>query len=142
MTTVVINGMPLVYGGQEAGLARSLKFFDRDTIEWQPHPNTQLYQNLFALKHQNLALRNGKRGGEMIRIKNNADNVLSFYRESNGHRVVAIINFTEKKTNVSLQCADISGQYTDWFKQQNYTLADSAEIELEPWGYLVLSQIN
>ena len=142
VTTVVINGMPLVYGGQEAGLARSLKFFDRDTIEWQPHPNTQLYQNLFALKHQNLALRNGKRGGEMIRIKNNADNVLSFYRESNGHRVVAIINFTEKKTNVSLQCADINGQYTDWFKQQNYTLADSAEIELEPWGYLVLSQIN
>ena len=142
VTTVVINGMPLVYGGQEAGLARSLKFFDRDTIEWQTHPNTQLYQKLFALKHQNLALRNGKNGGEMIRINNNADNVLSFYRESGGHRVVAIINFTEKKTNVSLQCADISGQYTDWFKQQNYTLADSAEIELEPWGYLVLSQIN
>ena len=140
--TVVANGMPLVYGGQEAGLARSLKFFDRDTIEWQAHSNTQLYQTLFALKHRNLALRNGKNGGEMIRLNNNGDKVLSFYRESDGHRVVAVINFSDKKTSFSLQCTDISGLYTDWFKQQDYTLADSAELELEPWGYLVLSRIN
>ena len=30
-----VNGMPLVYSGQEAGLNRSLKFFDKDPIEWK-----------------------------------------------------------------------------------------------------------
>lgn len=138
--TAVANGMPLVYGGQEAGLERSLKFFDRDTIEWRDHPNAVLYQTLFALKHQNLALRNGKRGGEMIRINNNAEKVLSFYRESEGHRVVAVINFSDQPLCCRLECGDIVGQYTDWFKRQDYTLASSAEIELKAWGYLVLSQ--
>lgn len=140
--TVVANGMPLVYGGQEAGLERSLKFFDRDTIEWREHPNNALYQTLFALKHQNLALRNGKRGGEMIRINNDGENVLSFYRESDGHRVVAIINFNDHKIRCCLDCQDISGEYTDWFQQQNYTLENSAEMELAAWGYVVLSQLS
>lgn len=140
--TVVANGMPLVYGGQEAGLDRSLKFFDRDTIEWREHPNNALYQTLFALKHQNLALRNGKRGGEMIRINNDGENVLSFYRESDGHRVVAIINFNDHKIRCCLDCQDISGEYTDWFQQQNYTLENSAEMELAAWGYVVLSQLS
>ncbi|MBN6065702.1 alpha-glucosidase C-terminal domain-containing protein [Aggregatibacter actinomycetemcomitans] len=137
--TVVANGMPLVYSGQEAGLDRSLKFFDRDTIQWREHPNAQLYQSLFALKHQNKALRNGKRGGQMIRITNDGNKVLSFYRESDGHRVVAIINFNAEPVRVKLACDGIGGEYTDWFKGQNYSLANSAEIELNGWGYLVLS---
>ncbi len=78
----------------------------------------------------------------MVRINNNSDNVLSFYRESNGHRIVAIINFSNRDVCIKLDCKDIGGQYIDWFKQQNYTLADSTEIELNGWGYLVLSQMK
>ena len=116
--------MPLIYNGQEAGLARSLKFYDRDPIEWRAHPHAELYRALFALKHQNLALRNGKNGGVMVRINNNGEKVLSFYRESEGHRMVAVINFSDKAVNVTLQCGDIAGQYRDWFQRQDYTLAD------------------
>lgn len=138
--TVVVNGMPLIYNGQEAGLARSLKFYDRDPIEWRAHPHAELYRALFALKHQNLALRNGRNGGVMVRINNNGEKVLSFYRESEGHRMVAVINFSDKAVNVTLQCGDIAGQYRDWFQRQDYTLADSADIKLGAWDYLILSQ--
>ena len=45
-----INGMPLVYSGQEAGLDRSLKFFEKDEIKWQDHENAEIYKKLFQLK--------------------------------------------------------------------------------------------
>jgi glycosidase len=70
----VVNGMPLVYSGQEAGLDRSLKFFDKDSIVWsqtpagKPRPFYDLYKKLFELKHKNQSLWNGAWGGEMIRI--------------------------------------------------------------------------
>ena len=41
--TGTANGMPLCYSGQEAGLARSLRFFDKDTIHWKPTPEGDLY---------------------------------------------------------------------------------------------------
>ena len=63
-----IDGMPLIYSGQEAGLARSLAFFEKDLIEWKKHPYAEMYKKLFALKHQNHALWNGEKGGEMVRI--------------------------------------------------------------------------
>lgn len=59
----MMDGMPLVYNGQEAGLNRSLQFFEKDPIEWKKHENEVIYTKLFALKHQNQALWNGKWGG-------------------------------------------------------------------------------
>ena len=85
----MVNGMPLVYSGQEAGLNRSLAFFDKDVIQWKDHPFSEIYKKLFALKHKNQALWNGERGGEMIRIFNNQpDRVISFSREKNGDKVI------------------------------------------------------
>ncbi|MDG2956593.1 alpha-amylase family glycosyl hydrolase [Bisgaard Taxon 10/6] len=138
--TVLANGMPLVYSGQEAGLDRSLAFFDKDFIEWKPHPNAELYRTLFSLKHKNRALRNGQRGGEMIRIPNSGDKILSFYRESDGDRAVAILNFSDKRQMLKLQCDGIEGIYIDWFSQRSYQLEISHQVEIEPWGYIVLSQ--
>ena len=66
--TFLMDGMPLVYNGQEAGLNRSLQFFERDPIEWRTHSNEELFQKIFQLKHQNGALWYGKWGGEMTRI--------------------------------------------------------------------------
>lgn len=138
--TVLANGMPLVYNGQEAGLDRSLAFFDKDLIEWKPHNNGELYRMLFSLKHKNLALRNGLRGGEMIRIPNSGEKILSFYRESDGDRAVAILNFSNKKQMLKLQCDGIEGIYINWFSQRSYQLEISHQVEIDPWGYIVLSQ--
>ena len=38
------RGMPLIYGGQEVGLDHSLKFFDKDEIDWT---KTEDHLNLF-----------------------------------------------------------------------------------------------
>ena len=135
----VVNGMPLVYGGQEAGLDKSLKFFDKDTISWKPHPFYDLYKKLFELKHKNQALWNGAWGGEMVRIySDKMQEVVSFSREKNGNRVIPIINFTDKPVTVKLNSKHYAGTYTDWFSGTPYVLKGDDVVTLEGWGWLVL----
>ena len=68
--TVVSEGMPLIYNGQEAGHDKRLEFFERDPIVWQEHPHGELYRRLFALKHANTALWNAPWGARMVRVPN------------------------------------------------------------------------
>ena len=134
-----IDGMPLVYSGQEAGLARSLDFFEKDPIEWKAHENADIYKKLFDLKHRNQALWNGKWGGPMIRIKNDKmDHVLSFSREKNGDKVVTVINFSDQAVSVRLEAEYHKGRYAELFSGEEYVPERSDGVGLEPWGYRVL----
>ncbi len=135
----MVSGMPLVYSGQEAGLDRSLKFFDKDPIEWKEHRNAEIYTSLFKLKHQNQALWNGSYGGEMVRIySDKMDQVISFSREKNGDRVIPILNFSAKPVTVTLKSAHFKGNYTEWFSGEKVTLQGDDHLSLPAWGYRVL----
>ena len=134
-----VNGMPLVYSGQEAGLDRSLRFFDKDTIIWKNHRNEQLYTQLFDLKHKNQALWNGKHGGQMVRVYNDSqDKIISFYREMNGNKVLPIFNFSNETVNVTLNTKFAADTYTELFSKKTYKLQGNDPIELPAWGYIVL----
>jgi 1,4-alpha-glucan branching enzyme len=137
----VVNGMPLVYSGQEAGLDRSLAFFDKDLIKWEKHPNADMYTTLFALKHKNQALWNGEWGGEMVRIYNDQmDKVISFSREKNGDMVLPVINYSDKPTTVTLKSKYYAGTYQELFSGKEYVLTGDDKFTLKPWEYLVLTQ--
>jgi len=136
-----VNGMPLVYSGQEAGLDRSLKFFEKDEIIWKDHPFAGIYKTLFNLKHKNQALWNGKYGGEMIRIFNDKPTqVISFSREKNGDQVVIIVNYSDKVATVKLDSKTQIGSYSDLFTKAAHTLKNNDSITLGPWKYLVLEK--
>ncbi len=135
----VVNGMPLVYSGQEAGLDKSLKFFDKDSITWKPHPFYDLYKKLFELKHKNQALWNGGWGGEMVRIYSDKMNeVVSFSREKNSDKIISILNFSDKPVTVKLNSKHHAGTYRDWFSDNQYVLKGDDAIKLEGWGFLLL----
>ena len=70
--SVVGEGMPLIYNGQEAGNDKRLVFFERDAIEWREHQHGELYRRLFALKKANTALWNAQWGARMIDVPNSA----------------------------------------------------------------------
>ena len=134
-----VNGMPLVYSGQEAGLNRSLLFFEKDLIEWTAHPFAAIYTKLFDLKHKNQALWNGNYGGEMIRIFNDRpEQVLSFSRAKNGNQVIPIINYSDKPVTVKLTSKYQKGKYKELFSNVEYVLKGDDIISLKPWKYLVL----
>ena len=137
--TVMMDGMPLVYSGQEAGLDRSLLFFERDPIDWKKHENEALYTTLFALKHKNQALWNGSRGGEMVRIMNDQmDQVISFVREKNGDKVLSFINLSKEKVQVQFDTSYDAGTYTNLFTGKPEKVPKRMSMGLEPWEYVVL----
>lgn len=137
----LVNGMPLVYSGQEAGLNRSLNFFDKDLIDFSNLKYENLYKTLFDLKHKNQALRNGKYGGEMIRVVNDKqDKIISFYRESNGDAVLPIFNFSNEEITVKLDTKYLQGNYVDVFSNKEIDIKDDFIITLKPWDYKILNK--
>ncbi len=136
--TCLIEGMPLIYSGQEAGLDRSLAFFDKDLIEWKEHPHTKLYSELLHLKKHNKALWNGKYGGMAMPVwHNRKEAVLAFVREKDAHKVVAFFNFTNQSICTRTSGTIHVGCYTELFSQQNRNLSENDTIILPAWGYQV-----
>jgi glycosidase len=136
--SVVGEGMPLIYNGQEAGNPKRLEFFEKDPIEWKPHPMGDLYKKLFALKKENTALWNGKWGALMIKVPNNLEGkVLSFVRQNDRDKVFAVLNFSDKAQTVAFDESLYHGAYTDYFGGESVELNDSSQLELEPWSYQV-----
>lgn len=139
--TGTVNGMPLVYGGQEAGLDRSLAFFEKDVIDWSKMPYEGLFKTLFDLKHRNHALWNGKEGGVMVRIYNDKmEQVISFSRTKDKDRVIPIINYSDKPVTVKLNAKHLKGTYTEVFSGQKINLKGDDVFTLKPWEYLVLEK--
>jgi len=137
--TGTVNGMPLVYSGQEAGLDRSLAFFEKDEIVWKEDRHAEMFRVLFELKHRNKALWNGKAGGVMIRIFNDKpDQVISFSRTSGDDQVITIINFSKNPADVTLDSKYQKGSYKELFSGKTIDLKGDDRFSLPPWGYKVL----
>ncbi len=136
--SVVGEGMPLIYNGQEAGESKRLKFFERDPIDWQPHPVGDLYASLFALKKQQSALWNGRWGARMVHVPNSVNSkVLSFVRQDERSKVFAVINFTAEPQRVTLHEGLYPGSYIEHFSGERVELVAETTLDLAPWGYRV-----
>jgi glycosidase len=136
--SVIGEGMPLIYNGQEAGNFKRLEFFERDPIEWRSHPNGDLYKSLFALKKANTALWNAQWGARMINVPNSAPlEVLSFVRQNEGDKVFAVLNFSAQRQRVAFQERLYRGKYLDYFAERPVELGESFRLTLEPWDYRV-----
>ncbi|RYZ20821.1 MAG: alpha-amlyase [Chitinophagaceae bacterium] len=138
--TALMDGMPLVYSGQEAGLDRPLQFFEKDLIEWKPDSAGALISRLFALKHAHPALWNGRWGGPMVRIRNDRmGQVLSFIREKGNDKVLVVVNLSGSAVDVKLDTRFDQGNYTDAFSGTTVTVAPEHRLQLAPWSWRVLS---
>jgi glycosidase len=133
-----LNGMPLIYSGQEAGNYRQLDFFEKDPIEWKKDKMTDFYKILIELKRQNKALWNGPYGGDFIRIHTSqGDSVFSFIRKKDKNQVVAILNFSEKEQVISSDWDFLTGEYINVFTKGKVIFTPKANLRLEPFGYRI-----
>jgi len=133
----VVPGMPLIYGGQEVGLSKRLRFFDKDTIVWSESPWTPFYKKMVELKSTNPALMNGEKGADMFRIKSVNPFIYAFTRENEGGKVLSIFNFSKEKQTVTLTNDVLVGSYIDWFSGEEIKLDATKEFTLEPWGFVI-----
>ena len=134
-----LEGMPLLYSGQEAGLNKRLEFFEKDEIDWGNFSKQDFYKTLLHLKRDNKALWNGDAGGRAERIGTNLpEAVYAYQREKDGDKVVVVINLTAKPQAIQLEGDSYVGSYNDVFNTKSLTLTPEMDIELGPWEYLVL----
>ena len=87
-----LPGMPLVYSGQEDGLNKRLKFFDKDPIAWQRFDRAPFYAGLLALKHRHPALSSAMEQGNLQVIDTGNAKVFAFRRVKGSDRVTVAVN--------------------------------------------------
>lgn len=140
LTFLLPQGMPLVYTGQEFGYDHSFAFFDRDPmVDPRPGHFTELYRLLCQLKHRNAALQAGERGGSFIEIENNAkDCLMTFVREVEGNRVLAVMNLSPYTVHADFNTGIYQGEYADAMNGNRVAVPCHVEQDMPPWSYRIL----
>jgi len=133
-----VQGMPLIYSGQEAGLNKRLSFFGKDQIDWSNLSKTDFYKRLLKLKHDNAAIWNGSYGGLPVEIKTNrSKEVFAFSRTKDGNEVIVLLNLSKDKQIVKLFDISKTGTYENVFTALPLEgqLFSTNTFELEPWKF-------
>jgi glycosidase len=135
--TFTVPGMPLIYNGQEMGMNRRLRFFDKDTIPWENNKWFQTYKKLVELKKGHSIFWNGTFGGsfKIIDMKSNKD-VFVFYRENKNEKGLVLLNLSNKPVEFQLENKKLKGNFTDYFTSKTYSIKGA--FNLPAYGYLVL----
>ncbi len=133
------KGTPLLYSGQEAGLNKRLRFFDKDTIFWNNLKYEKFFKELIKLKKENIALWNGSYGGEISLLKNdNEKKILTFSRSKGNNVVIAVFNFSSNKQEVTVDCKNFEGRYKNYFEKKMVNVLTKQKFTLNPWSYIIL----
>lgn len=139
--TYIMPGLPLIYSGQEAGLNKRLKFFDKDTINWESMELEEFYTDLNKLKKENKALWNGQYGGEYIRVEiNNEDKVIAIFRQKDNNKVLGLFNFTDTPVeDIKLKGEMHLGDYISLQSGEKVAIDRNTVFDLAPWEYKIMS---
>jgi glycosidase len=135
----VQNSMPLLYTGQEVSLRKRLRFFEKDTVDWNGRSLASFYKAMFDLKHQQPALANGPWGGVQTRLTTTGGSrVYAFTRTRDSNTVLVAVNFSNRPVEVSYSGLAMTGGYTDWFSKSTTTLGENGKLEIPAHEYRVL----
>jgi 1,4-alpha-glucan branching enzyme len=141
--TYTVPGMPLIYNGQEACMNKRLRFFEKDTIEWNACDMHCFYSTLNNLKAQNEALFAGTAGGKMIRINGNDDaHVFAFAREKGTDRVLVMLNLSSDSIQYKPVNEIVNGKFLEVFTSEQLNLKSGESLALKAWDYKVFVSVN
>ena len=136
--TVVGEGMPMIYNGQEAGLNKRLAFFEKDEIIWRNHPNNEFYKKLFKLKKSNSVLLNWGHNATMNLVPNSVPaKVFSFARMNDKDKIFVVLNFSNLVQTVKFNETLYHGDYTEYFTGKKAKMDGKTKMVLQPWSYHV-----
>ncbi|HEX8905682.1 MAG TPA: alpha-glucosidase C-terminal domain-containing protein, partial [Longimicrobiaceae bacterium] len=133
------GGMPLLYTGQEASLGKRLRFFEKDTVDWNGPSLAAFYAAMFELKHTQPALANGAWGGPQVTLPTDGgERVYAFTRTQGANTVLVAVNFGDMDAQVTYRGLPRPGTYTDRFGREPVVLAADGTLDIPAHGYRVL----
>ena len=133
-----LDGMPLVYNGQEAGLDKRLEFFSADPIEWKDDQLQAFYAELLSLKKDHAALAHGASGGAFTPLAFESDNsgAYAFRRTAPESSVTVVVNLSNKAATVELDEQALESREVVF----GDAIIGGSSINLEPNGFVIVTQ--
>lgn len=132
------HGIPLVYTGQELPLQRRLKFFDKDTINWDTGTELhQFYKTLLALRLNTPAVFIEK-VVPLFMPGAIEKNMLAFYRQNNEALLIVLINMGNNLQHYTIEDAGLQGPYTNVFTGNKVELHSNYTINLAAGEWVLL----
>jgi len=127
-------GTPVLYSGQEVGLNKRLKFFEKDTIPMNdPENYYTFYQKLNELKATQSPLWSGAFGSMPEKTEDGNKYVFSFRRSNNHRQLFGFINMTSATQEIVVP--PIPNTFKDAFTGRSLA---PGKATLGPWEYYIL----
>lgn len=134
LTQTLKNTIPLIYSGQEEPFLDSISFFYKDTIKFSKFERATFYKKLLRLRKNNEAL---SADAAFKRVKLGDEKfVYAFTREKGKHKILVVVNLSNKNQNISITDKSLQTKATDIFNNQTQTLT-AQPFALQAWGYAV-----
>jgi glycosidase len=132
--TATLNGMPLVYSGQESPNNKRLKFFDKDVIEWNHQLQLHDFYKTILRLHKTKAIAEG----EMFNLPTQHPHIIAFLRRMDHEVVLVILNLSgEGRIKFSVEHEWLNGNFENIFSGLNYAFKRTEIFELQGYEYLV-----
>lgn len=137
----LIDGMPLIYNGQEYGNPKALEFFEKDLVQRPDTSYWSFYQTLMKLNRDHPALHNGIHGAPAVAIPTSDDDrVLAFIREKDDCQVVVVLNLSPDAVMVSIRSDKLTGRFKNVSTNTDTEMTNKQEFSLQPWEYIVYTR--
>lgn len=147
LSTVLINtiqGIPLIYNGEEVANDKKLGLFEKIDIDWNRQREMDtLYRKLFKLRKDNKALTSGK----FLKLYSSNDkSIYSFVRLEGKNKILVILNFsnTSQSPDLSISINELFGsrakmKLIDLFNHEAYSMekGNLFSTSLKPLGYRI-----
>lgn len=130
--TAYLEGVPLIYTGQEIGHPSNISFFNSDPLDWSLNP--EIYQ-AYKTVMQTRAELPPVLGGELETYFD--ANVAAFKRVSGSQEVLVLVNVRDSNQTYSFPEALNGTSWKNELTQETITL--EGEITLAPYQYMILS---
>ena len=134
-----LDGVPLLYNGQEIGDTSLQSIYARWPVRWEaaclPKAKAKyaFHQKLCQLRHAEAALNSG----EVVWLDNNQpDAVLSFLRRAGRDEIVTVASLSNRKIKVQVELPGGCEPLLADGAQRN-TAANKTSFALEPCGYFI-----
>lgn len=131
--TTTLPGVPLMYNGQELGIADTVSFFAAQPYDWnQTDTMMPFYSTYLNLYQSSTALRDG----DFEVLAPDAENVALYRRFTDNQNLIIAVNLREEATTIDLPTAYQEASLTNVLTN---TTVPGSTLSLEPHGYHILA---
>lgn len=129
--TTFMQGVPLLYTGQEVGRTTTIPFFSNSPIDWSANPSMlSNYREIYGL-YDNLDV--ARRGATTLHAANDA---IIIEKELNGGHLLVVVNVRNTNVAVPMPTALVNTVWTEAITGNNITLEST--LTMLPYEYRIL----